>query len=132
MRGSWMGLLLLVPMGVDAKIYLYWDYDLTYVPQPASFELVLAGPQGLTPPVSRPMQIPRCAPDTCLFLPGAVTQTCCVELACPGPGIFSVTAYAVWPATGQKSGPSNTVTMQVVSAPVCTALRLDPLPPQPP
>jgi hypothetical protein len=125
--------LILVPLRADAKILLAWEFDRAYTPPPPVYDLVLEGPiMTGSPSLTRTMRVPATAPWTCSFLPDDVEDTFCAELACPGPGIFQVTAYAVWPETKEKSGPSNVLTMQVVTAPVCAALRIELPPARPP
>jgi hypothetical protein len=126
-------LLLLLPWSAQAKIFLAWEHPRDYTPPATFFDLVLEGPlTSGSPSLTRTMRVPATAPWACTFLPDDVEDTFCAELACPGPGIFQVTAYAIWPETKEKSGPSNVLTMQVVTAPVCAALRVTLPPPQPP
>jgi hypothetical protein len=134
MRARWLPvLLLLLPWSAHATIFLAWELDRTYQPQPTFFDLVLEGPiTAGSPGQTRTMRVSATAPWACAFLPDDVEDTFCAELACPGPGIFQVTAYAIWPETKEKSGPSNVLTMQVVTAPVCAALRIELPPVQPP
>jgi hypothetical protein len=134
MPARWLLLLLvLLPWRAHATIFLAWELDRAYTPQPTFFDLVLEGPiTSGRPRLTRTMRVPATAPWACTFLPDDVEDTFCAELACPGPGIFQVTAYAIWPETKEKSGPSNVLTMQVVTAPVCAALRVTLPPPQPP
>jgi hypothetical protein len=124
-------LLLLLPGSAQARIFLSWELDRAYQPAPTGFDLELEGP--ISPgkgSVTQTIRVGASAPWACAFLPDDVFDTFCAELACPGPGMFKVTAYAVWP--DWKSGPSNTYTMQVVTAPVCAVLRIELPPEQPP
>jgi hypothetical protein len=130
MLTRWLvALLLLLPIRTHATIFLAWEFDRTYTPPPPVFDLVLEGP--ITPDSPRLTQTMRVAatpPWACAVLPDDVEETFCAEFACPGAEIFQLTAYAVWPETKEKSGPSNVFTMQVVTVPVCAVLRID-LPP---
>ena len=125
MPARWLLLLvLLLPWRAHATIFLAWEFDRAYQPVPTGFDLALEGP--ISPgkgSVTQTIRVGPSAPWACAFLPDDVFETFCAELACPGPGIFKATAYAIW--ADRKSGPSNTSTMEVVTAPVCAALRIE-------
>src|SRR5262245_34256449 len=131
-RGLLLVLLLLLPGSASAKIFIAWQFDRSYTPAPPVFDLVLDGPiTAGTASRTQTMRVAATAPWACAFLPDDDVETFCAELVCPGPGIFQLTAYAIWPDTKEQSGPSNVLTMQVVSIPVCSVLRIE-LPPEKP
>jgi hypothetical protein len=117
--------LLLLSTIAEAKIYLAWEYPRRYTPGPVAFAIVLAGEESTQGerPGQRQMKVAATPPWACAVLPDDVENTFCAELACPGAGLYAVTVAAVW-EDGEQSSPSEPLGIQVITTPVCAALRI--------
>lgn len=120
--GTMMLLLCCLATHVEARMYLIWDYDRSFIPAGestpvAQFIITINSLIGITG--QQQLVIPATPQGACVPL-GESPESYCAEIRCPGDGTYRMHVQASWPTSHVLSPPSNAIQGTAHMTPACT------------